>query len=67
MGLFKSVEKEFLQEVVTKLHFETYVPGDVIFRAGQVGRKMYIVTKGEGGHVGEARVVVVKFCPATWP
>ncbi|XP_031563696.1 potassium/sodium hyperpolarization-activated cyclic nucleotide-gated channel 2-like [Actinia tenebrosa] len=66
---FSSAKTSFITDIVTKLHFEVYLPGEYICRRGRKGDKMYFIQKGivdiltkdnelatslgEGSHFGE--------------
>ncbi|XP_055342725.1 cyclic nucleotide-gated channel rod photoreceptor subunit alpha-like [Paramacrobiotus metropolitanus] len=45
--LFHDVEDQFLEELVLKLKFEPFSPGDYICRKGDIGRQMYVVRRGK--------------------
>ncbi len=40
---FENAEGEFVSEVVSKMKFEVYLPGDIIIKAGTLGTKMYFI------------------------
>ncbi|MFT7812480.1 potassium/sodium hyperpolarization-activated cyclic nucleotide-gated channel 3-like [Arapaima gigas] len=46
MPLFSTTDPSFVSAVLTKLHFEVFLPGDIIIREGTVGRKMYFIQHG---------------------
>lgn len=35
-----------MSEVVTKLHYEVFQPGDLVIKEGQIGNKMYFIQEG---------------------
>ena len=43
---FANADQNFVSDVVTKLHFEVFQPGDVIIREGTIGNKMYFIQEG---------------------
>lgn len=43
---FADSDPNFVSEVVTKLEFEVFQPGDFIIREGTIGRKMYFIQEG---------------------
>ncbi len=45
--LFRNCERGVIRSLVTVLHPEVYLPGDFVVRAGDMGRSMYFITKGE--------------------
>lgn len=46
MPFFTNADPNFVSEVVTKLRFEVYQPGDLIIREGTIGNKMYFIQEG---------------------
>mmetsp|Transcript_5229 Transcript_5229/g.11435 ORF Transcript_5229/g.11435 Transcript_5229/m.11435 type:complete len:751 (+) Transcript_5229:346-2598(+) len=44
--LFKECEEAFLKALVVRLKLSVYLPGEIIFRIGDVGHEMYFITKG---------------------
>lgn len=46
MPFFANVDPNFVSDVVTKLHFEVFQPGDIIIREGTIGNKMYFIQEG---------------------
>ncbi|OWA52711.1 Cyclic nucleotide-gated olfactory channel [Hypsibius exemplaris] len=45
--LFHGVDDQFLEELVLKLKFVPFSPGDFICRKGDIGRQMYVVRRGK--------------------
>ena len=43
---FANADQNFVSDVVTKLHFEVFQPGDLIIREGTIGNKMYFIQEG---------------------
>ena len=43
---FFKADDQFVGDVVTRLHFEVYQPGDVIIKEGTVGDRMYFIQAG---------------------
>jgi hyperpolarization activated cyclic nucleotide-gated potassium channel 2 len=43
---FSNADHNFVSDVVTKLRFEVYQPGDLIIREGTIGSKMYFIQEG---------------------
>jgi len=43
---FTHADPNFVTEVVTKLQYEVFQPGDYIIREGTVGTKMYFIQEG---------------------
>ena len=46
MPFFSNADHNFVSDVVTKLRFEVYQPGDLIIREGTIGSKMYFIQEG---------------------
>ena len=46
MPFFANADQNFVSDVVTKLHFEVFQPGDLIIREGTIGNKMYFIQEG---------------------
>ncbi len=46
MPFFATADQNFVSDVVTKLKFEVYQPGDLIIREGTIGNKMYFIQEG---------------------
>lgn len=46
MPFFANADPNFVSDVVTKLHFEVFQPGDIIIREGTIGNKMYFIQEG---------------------
>lgn len=44
--LFKGVEEAFTRRLVVLLKNAVYMPGETLFRRGDVGHEMYIIVKG---------------------
>ncbi|CAD7696775.1 unnamed protein product [Ostreobium quekettii] len=44
--LFRHCDVEFITRLATSLRVEVYMPGETVFRYGDVGDEMYIVMKG---------------------
>ena len=43
---FANADPNFVSEVVGKLEFEVFQPGDVIIKEGTIGTKMYFIQEG---------------------
>lgn len=43
---FSDAEPAFVSDVVTKLEYEVFQPGDLVIRIGTVGTKMYFIQEG---------------------
>ena len=43
---FTHADPNFVSEVVSKLQYEVFQPGDYIIREGTVGTKMYFIQEG---------------------
>ncbi|XP_033749800.1 potassium/sodium hyperpolarization-activated cyclic nucleotide-gated channel 3-like isoform X2 [Pecten maximus] len=43
---FANADPQFVSEVISKLIFEVYQPGDYIIREGTMGTKMYFISEG---------------------
>ncbi|CAF0815980.1 unnamed protein product [Brachionus calyciflorus] len=43
---FANADQNFVSDVVTKLRFEVFQPGDIICREGTIGTKMYFIQEG---------------------
>lgn len=43
---FSSAKSSFITDIVTKIHFEVYLPGEYVCRRGRKGDKMYFIQKG---------------------
>ena len=43
---FTHADPNFVSEVVTKLHYEVFQPGDFIIKEGIVGTRMYFIQEG---------------------
>ena len=43
---FANADPNFVSDVVTKLHFEVFQPGDQIINEGTIGNKMYFIQEG---------------------
>ncbi len=44
---FKDCEEPFVMQLVTRLTPAVYMPGETIFRGGDVGHEMYLISKGK--------------------
>lgn len=44
--LFKDAQKEFIEEISLKLKPVVLIPGDCLFKMGEIGDEMYFVVKG---------------------
>eukprot|EP00873_Tetraselmis_striata_P036314 jgi/Tetstr1/456578/TSEL_043296.t1 len=44
---FKNCEEPFIMQLVVKLKASVYMPGETIFRGGDVGHEMYLISKGQ--------------------
>lgn len=45
--LFKNAEKDFITEVAVNLQPVIFMPGDYVFKAGDLGKEMFFMVKGE--------------------
>nr|CAD7259924.1 unnamed protein product [Timema shepardi] len=43
---FANADSNFVSDVVTKLRYEVYQPGDIIIKEGTIGNKMYFIQEG---------------------
>ncbi|XP_035707444.1 potassium/sodium hyperpolarization-activated cyclic nucleotide-gated channel 1 isoform X2 [Folsomia candida] len=43
---FANADPDFVSEVVTKLQYEVFQPGDIIIKEGTIGTKMYFIQEG---------------------
>lgn len=43
---FANADTNFVNDVVTKLKYEVFQPGDVIIKEGTLGTKMYFIQEG---------------------
>lgn len=43
---FANADQNFVSDVITKLKFEVFQPGDIIIREGTIGDKMYFIQEG---------------------
>lgn len=43
--LFKECEEAFITQLVMRLKLGVFLPGEIIFRIGDVGHEMYFITK----------------------
>ncbi|GAB6019970.1 hypothetical protein CHUAL_001497 [Chamberlinius hualienensis] len=43
---FANADQQFVSEVVTKLKYEVFQPGDIIIKEGTIGNKMYFIQEG---------------------
>ncbi|CAL4084769.1 unnamed protein product [Meganyctiphanes norvegica] len=43
---FANADARFVTDVVTKLQYEVYQPGDIIIKEGTIGNKMYFIQEG---------------------
>ncbi|KAF2368442.1 Cyclic nucleotide-binding domain [Trinorchestia longiramus] len=43
---FANADHGFVSEVVTKLKYEVFLPGDIIIKEGTIGNKMYFIQEG---------------------
>ncbi|CAG0918739.1 unnamed protein product [Notodromas monacha] len=43
---FSNAEPQFVTDVVTKLEYEVFQPGDIIIKEGTIGTKMYFIQEG---------------------
>ncbi|XP_022242475.1 potassium/sodium hyperpolarization-activated cyclic nucleotide-gated channel 2-like [Limulus polyphemus] len=43
---FSNADQNFVNDVVTKLHYEVFQPGDTIIKEGTIGNKMYFIQEG---------------------
>ncbi|XP_022238497.1 potassium/sodium hyperpolarization-activated cyclic nucleotide-gated channel 2-like [Limulus polyphemus] len=43
---FSNADQNFVNDVVTKLHYEVFQPSDIIIKEGTLGSKMYFIQEG---------------------
>jgi hyperpolarization activated cyclic nucleotide-gated potassium channel 2 len=43
---FTNADPQFVSEVISKLDFEVFQPGDYVIREGTMGTKMYFIQEG---------------------
>ena len=43
---FTNADPSFVSEIVTRLEFEVFLPGDLIIKEGSIGSKMYFIKEG---------------------
>ena len=43
---FKDTDKEFIGEIILQLKTKVFLPGDYIFKKGDVGNSMYFISSG---------------------
>lgn len=43
---FTYADQDFVSEVVTRLRYEVFQPGDIIIKEGTIGTKMYFIQEG---------------------
>ncbi len=43
---FKKASAEFLEQLVTLLHFEVYLPGEIVCKKGRKGNRMFFIEHG---------------------
>lgn len=63
---FANADSNFVSDVVTKLKYEVFQPGDIIIKEGTIGTKMYFIQEGVVDIVmanGEVRFII-QFSPA---
>ena len=46
MPFFTHADANFVSEIITKLQYEVFQPGDYIVREGTIGTKMYFIQEG---------------------
>ena len=46
MPFFTHADSNFVSEIITKLQYEVFQPGDYIIKEGSVGTKMYFIQEG---------------------
>lgn len=46
MPFFANADSNFVSDVVTKLKYEVFQPGDIIIKEGTIGTKMYFIQEG---------------------
>jgi len=46
-ALFMDLSDEQIRKMATQFHAETYEAGEAVFRQGEVGHKIYVVSKGQ--------------------
>lgn len=46
MPFFANADPNFVSEMIKKLQFEVFQPGDYIIREGTIGNKMYFIQEG---------------------
>lgn len=63
---FTHADHNFVSDVVTKLQYEVFLPGDIIIRYGTVGTKMYFIQEGIVDIVGEDQRVVTSLSDGSY-
>eukprot|EP00955_Chlamydomonas_euryale_P046480 353436-Chlamydomonas_euryale.AAC.20 len=58
IGMFAGVEEPFLTAVSLRMRMSMFTPRETIFKAGDLGREMYIIRKGSIAVVGAHRQMV---------
>jgi hyperpolarization activated cyclic nucleotide-gated potassium channel 2 len=63
---FTHADHNFVSDVVTKLQYEVFLPGDVIIRYGTVGTKMYFIQEGIVDIIAEDQRVVTSLSDGSY-
>jgi len=63
---FTHADHNFVSDVVTKLEFEVFLPGDVIIRHGTIGNKMYFIQEGIVDIIAEDQRVITSLSDGSY-
>jgi len=63
---FTHADHNFVSDVVTKLEFEVFLPGDVIIRHGTIGNKMYFIQEGIVDVVAENQRIITSLSDGSY-
>ncbi|GMH39832.1 hypothetical protein BSKO_07736 [Bryopsis sp. KO-2023] len=56
--LFKGCEANFITQLATRVHLEVYMPREVVFQLGDIGREMQIIMKGKVAVINKHKEMV---------
>jgi CRP/FNR family transcriptional regulator, cyclic AMP receptor protein len=57
-SLFKSLDKNSVEEIISFLRMKRFNPGDIIIRKGEQGRHLYIMVSGRVDVVGDGHISI---------
>jgi hyperpolarization activated cyclic nucleotide-gated potassium channel 2 len=63
---FTNADPEFVTEVVTKLNFEVFQPGDLIIREGTMGTSMYFIQEGVVDIISKEGVIITSLSDGSY-